>query len=121
MDEDAHHVADVSEFSDDKQRILVDINGREIAIFRIDGEYHALLNYCVHQGGPLCKGPMTGRADVADDGTWIYDEESHLVSCPWHAWKFDIETGKNVHDSRYTVPKYHVEETDGEIYVRLSE
>lgn len=121
MSSDAHYVADTTDFDEDGQQVIVDVDGREIAVFRIDGTYHALLNFCVHQGGPLCEGPVTGRSDVADDGTWIYDEESQLISCPWHAWRFDIETGDNVHDDRYSVPKYGVDVRDGSIYVTFSD
>lgn len=117
MSSEAHYVADVADLAEDGQRVVVDVDGREIAVFRVDGEYHALLNFCVHQGGPLCEGPLTGRSDVADDGRWIYDEEDQVISCPWHAWRFDIETGVNVQDDRYTIPKYDVEVRDGQIFV----
>lgn len=120
MSTQGHYVADESELSEDGQQLIVDIDGREVAVFNINGEYHALLNFCVHQGGPLCEGPVTGRSDVAEDGTWIYDEESRLISCPWHAWRFDIVSGENIHDDRYRVPKYTVHVEDGEIFVQFS-
>jgi nitrite reductase/ring-hydroxylating ferredoxin subunit len=113
-----HRVADVEELSDDGDRVLVEVEGREIGVFRIDGEYHALLNYCPHQAAPLCQGDLTGQMVVGDDGwEWHYDKEGEIVTCPWHGWKFDVESGVNVKDDRYAVPTYEVEVEDGAVYV----
>ena len=38
------------------ERKLVEIGGRSIGVFNVDGEYYALRNRCPHQGGPLCDG-----------------------------------------------------------------
>ena len=35
---------------------LVTIEGREIGVFNVHGEFYALRNRCPHQGGALCKG-----------------------------------------------------------------
>lgn len=56
----------------------VTIAGREIALFNVDGAFYALDNFCPHQGGPLAEGYIEGAT----------------VTCPWHAWCFDIRTGK---------------------------
>lgn len=114
-----HRVTDVEALSADGDRAFVQIDGVEVAVFRIDGEFHALANYCVHQGGPLCEGELRGRYGVADDGwEWTVDDRERNVVCPWHGWKFDIPTGTNVDDERYRVPTYEVEVADGVIYVR---
>jgi nitrite reductase (NADH) small subunit len=56
----------------------VTIDGRDIALFNIDGNFYALDNTCPHQGGPLAEG-------------WI---EGATVTCPWHAWCFKLDDGK---------------------------
>ena len=56
----------------------VSVRGREIALFNLDGTFYALDNFCPHQGGPLAEGYIEGNT----------------VTCPWHAWCFDIRTGK---------------------------
>lgn len=56
----------------------VEINGKLIAIFNIDGKFHAVDNTCVHRGGPLGEGFVEGNK----------------VTCPWHGWKYDIGTGQ---------------------------
>ncbi|PSP84008.1 (2Fe-2S)-binding protein [Halobacteriales archaeon QS_1_68_17] len=112
-----HRVASTEDL-DENERIIVEVQGAEIAVFHTDGDYHAVLNYCVHQSGPLCEGPLSGKL-VADppDFTWDYDDEPRVVTCPWHNWKFDIQTGENVRDSTYTVPTFETEVEDDEVYV----
>ena len=36
----------------------VEINGREIALFNVDGRYYAIDNTCAHKGGPLGEGVL---------------------------------------------------------------
>lgn len=115
-----HKIADLSEFSMDGDRVIREIEGVEIAVFRIEEEYYAIANYCVHQGGPLCEGELTGQVSVADDGwSWEYDESEKCVLCPWHGWTFDVTTGQNVDVDRYSAPTYEVTVEDDEVYVSL--
>jgi len=114
-----YKVADIDRFEGDKSRVLVDVDGIEVAVFRIDEEFYAVGNFCVHQGGPLCEGGVSGRITASDDGwEWNYDEEEKYVHCPWHGWIFDITTGKNVDADQFRVPTYDVEVEDGEVFVR---
>ena len=111
-------LAEVGDFEEDGSRVLTEIRGREIAVFRHDGEYHAVANYCIHQAGPLCEGALTGHTTTDDDGwDWSFDAERKYVSCPWHGWTFNIETGTSVKDDRYRVPTYDVEVEDGVVYL----
>ena len=59
------------------QARLIEVNGKEIALFNIGGVFHALDNNCTHVGGPLCEGEIEG----------------HEVTCPWHGAVFDVTTG----------------------------
>lgn len=56
---------------------LVEVDGTEIALFNLNGEYYALANECSHIGGSLCEG----------------DIEDNKVICPWHGAEFDIKSG----------------------------
>ena len=47
---------------------LVEVQGKKIALFNVDGKFHAIDNTCTHRGGPLSEGELEG------------DE----VTCPWH-------------------------------------
>src|SRR3954465_11928726 len=42
-------------------RKLVQVNGRAIVVFNLDGEFFALNNRCPHRGGSLCHGVTTRR------------------------------------------------------------
>lgn len=113
-----HHVGTDEQLSEDGSRLIAEIAGREIAIFRLDGEYFGVLNFCVHQGGPLCEGNCVNETVVAEDGwSWNLKRQGQVISCPWHSWKFDIMTGENIDDPQYRVPTYDVVLENGELFV----
>jgi nitrite reductase (NADH) small subunit len=64
------------------QGTCVEVEGKRIAIFNVDGTYYAMDDVCPHQGGPLGEGEL--------DGT--------TVTCPWHGWEYDVTTGVNRDD-----------------------
>lgn len=117
-DADLHYVADRTEF-EDTDRIMVEVGGREIAVFELDGEFYALANYCVHQGGPLCEGSVSGTVTTTDDFELEYARDGEIVSCPWHGWEFDIKTGEHLSQTGYMTPRYDVVARKGEVYVVL--
>lgn len=102
------------------ERIIEEIDGKEIAVFNIDGEYIAVLNYCVHQSGPLCEGVISGTVE-ADPTEWEYDweREGKVINCPWHGWEFDLTTGKNLSDPQYEIIRYDVILEDDTILVDI--
>lgn len=57
---------------------LLDVQGKPIALFCVDGQFFAIDNTCTHRGGPLAEGELAG----------------HEVTCPWHGARFDVRTGK---------------------------
>lgn len=60
------------------QAKLVEVGGNEIAIFNVQGSFHAIDNTCTHVGGPLCEGEIDGTE----------------VTCPWHGAVFDVTSGQ---------------------------
>ncbi|THE64186.1 Rieske (2Fe-2S) protein [Salinadaptatus halalkaliphilus] len=112
-----HKVTDEAAIADPGERVLTEVKGVEIAVFNVDGDYHALANFCPHQSGPLCEGPTQGRVTVDDDLEWAYDDEERNVVCPWHGWIFDVTTGTNIDAEQYTVPTYDIEVEDGEVFI----
>jgi 3-phenylpropionate/trans-cinnamate dioxygenase ferredoxin subunit len=96
-------------------RIIVDIRGRSVGIFRINGKFHALLNRCPHRGAELCRGTVVGLVESERPGDWRYDTSTRLIECPWHGWEFDITTGQSYFDPlRTRVRPYEVEVESGE-------
>lgn len=114
--ENLHYVADVDELAAG-ERVIVDLEGREIAIFNVDGEFHALSNYCIHQGGPACEGLVSGCLEVDDDMELSYNSENKVVSCPWHGWEFEIESGDHLAPTDYRLPTYEVVVRDEAVYL----
>jgi nitrite reductase/ring-hydroxylating ferredoxin subunit len=105
---------------DEGSYIIADSEGVQVAVFNIEGEYHGILNYCPHVGGPLCEDGPTGKSErKADVEGWGYNPIQKYVTCPWHNWKFDIETGLSTADPNMRVPTFDVEEDDGELFIEL--
>jgi 3-phenylpropionate/trans-cinnamate dioxygenase ferredoxin component len=82
---------------------VVEVEGRELALFNVDGVYHCIENACPHRGGPLGEG----------------DLEGHVVSCPWHAWRWDVTTGANTNNPAVRVAAYPVTVEGGAVFVEL--
>jgi 3-phenylpropionate/trans-cinnamate dioxygenase ferredoxin component len=70
-------VARTSDLEDDEVK-GVEIGGRKLAVFRIEGDFHVTDNVCTHQYALLSEGYL-------EDG---------CIECPLHQGHFDIRTGK---------------------------
>ena len=79
-------------------RKIVEVGGRSIGVFNVNGEYFALLNRCPHQAGPLCKGNAYGFLKSGAVGEYEYSRPGEIVRCPWHGWEFDVRTGQSWFD-----------------------
>jgi nitrite reductase (NADH) small subunit len=110
-----YHIAATSEIPEG-ERHVVEVEGREIAVFNVDGTYHALLNFCTHQSGPVCEGMIHGVMTLDDENELCYTDDGYL-SCPWHGWTFDIETGKHTGGTDHHLVKYDTAVRDGEVYL----
>lgn len=51
-----------------------------MALYRIDGRVHCVQAFCPHLEGPLFEGSLAGN----------------VITCPWHAWRYDVTTGERV-------------------------
>lgn len=56
---------------------VVEIGGKSLALFNVEGRFYCIDSTCVHRGGPIGEGFL--------DGT--------IVTCPWHGWQFDLTDG----------------------------
>ena len=98
------------------ERKIVDVGGRSIGVFNVDGEYFALRNRCPHQGGALCEGKLWGvlRADVP--GVFEYSPAREILTCPWHGWEFHVRSGQSWCDPRrLRVRRYDVSVENGAV------
>ena len=86
------------------QAVVVEAEGRSIAVFNVDGTYYAIDNSCPHRGGPLGEGDLDGQ----------------VVSCPWHAWRWDVSTGASVNNPAVRVACFPVRVQGDGIFVDLA-
>jgi nitrite reductase/ring-hydroxylating ferredoxin subunit len=82
----------------------VTVNGRWVGLFNVGGAYHAIDGICLHRGGPLSDGQVSGC----------------IVTCPWHGWQYDVTTGVLVQDPGVGVTAHETRVVGGEVQVRLS-
>ena len=78
-------------------------NEKEVALFNVDGTFHALENNCTHRGGPLGLGELEGC----------------VVMCPWHGWTFDVTTGTSLINAEFSVQKYEVQIQGEDVLVKI--
>lgn len=83
--------------------IVAEVNGKTLAVFNVDGTFHAIDNTCLHRGGPLGEGEVEGS----------------VVTCPWHGWKFDVTTGVCVANPSAKVERYDIQIEGTDVKVRL--
>lgn len=98
-------VIDVVEVPD-PGKTLVDVDGEMIALFHVDGQWHAIDDVCTHDGGPLVEGALRG----------------HSIACPRHGATFDIRSGAALTMPAIRPTRAHdVKVEDGGVWVRLRE
>jgi metal-sulfur cluster biosynthetic enzyme/nitrite reductase/ring-hydroxylating ferredoxin subunit len=96
-------VIDVTELPD-PGKTLVEVAGEMVALFHVDGRWHALDDVCTHDGGPLADGEL----------------RNHTIACPRHGAKFDIRTGAALTMPAVRPTRSHeVKVEDGGVWVRL--
>lgn len=81
----------------------VEAEGKEIALFNVDGALFAIDNLCPHAGGPLAEGAVQGEQ----------------VECPWHGACFNLKTGKSSSPLADDVSAYPVRVSGSDIEVEL--
>ena len=60
---------------------IVSVGKKKVALFHFNGKISAIGNACLHKAGPLGLGEVSSKYDG------LY------VTCPWHGWEYNIETG----------------------------
>jgi len=76
----------------------VEVDRRSICVLNSDGRYYAVRNRCPHQGAPLCAGAVSGTMLPSAPHQLVYGLEGKVLRCAWHAWEFDLESGRSLFD-----------------------
>ena len=91
------------------------VEGREIVVFHVNGEFFALLNRCPHEGAPLAKAACVALLQSDEPGQFRRSRVGELLRCPWHGWEYDMRTGQSYCDPKHTrVRSYPVRIEPGE-------
>jgi nitrite reductase (NADH) small subunit len=113
-----HRLGPVGEFPEGTHQV-VRVGNREVGVFNIRGDFHAIPNMCPHQRGPLCTGSVSGTLDFGPHTehrlAWIHDGE--IVTCPWHALEFHVPTGRCLALANVRLRKFPLRVTDGELVI----
>src|SRR5512137_1275109 len=81
---------------------IVEVDGIEIVVVNLDGQFYAVEDVCTHDGGPLGEGKLDG---------------CELV-CPRHGARFDVRTGAATRmPAIEPAPTYAVRVEDGDVLV----
>jgi nitrite reductase/ring-hydroxylating ferredoxin subunit len=81
--------------------IVVTIEGKDIALFNVNGTVYAMDDGCLHHGVSLGASELDGK----------------IVTCRGHGWKYDVTTGSTLNVPGYGVAAYSVKVVDGKIMV----
>lgn len=84
------------------QPTVVHVEGRELAVVRVNGVAYAIDNTCPHRNGELGRGDLQGY---------------HLY-CPLHAWSFDVRDGAAFFPQGARVECFEVKEENGRVWGR---
>jgi NAD(P)H-dependent nitrite reductase small subunit len=86
-----------------KKGYKVVIDGREIALFYVDGDVFAIENTCPHQGGELSDGYIKDNA----------------IYCPLHHWSFNLKSGVYTLNTTMKLDTYRTRINEGIVYIDL--
>lgn len=98
-------VAHINDLKDGEMK-QVSVNGIDILLSRVNGNYYAIQGHCSHYGAPLAKGALCGTQ----------------VTCPWHHACFDVTTGKHLNPPGMDgLPAYEVLIKGDQVFVHVLE
>ena len=82
----------------------IDVAGKSIALFNIDGVIYAIDDTCPHMGQSLGSGEVDGK----------------MVRCRGHGMRFDVTNGFEGGKPGYGVATHAVKEIDGVVFVAIA-
>ncbi len=80
------------------------VGDRIVALFNVDGQFHAIDGICAHAGGPVGDGELSGC----------------IVTCPWHGWQYDVSTGAMCLNDQIRLESFPVKVEGDSVLVEMS-
>jgi nitrite reductase/ring-hydroxylating ferredoxin subunit len=81
----------------------IKVEGKQIALFNVSGEFYAIDDGCPHMRANLSCGVV----------------KELTVLCGWHGWEFDLQTGDCLNVGWAKVGRYDVAVRDEEIFLTI--
>ncbi len=97
-------VAKVGEIAEGAS-LVATVGERLVAVFLSEGNYYAIDDLCPHMGASLADGAL----------------QSGVVTCPWHAWRFDVRDGRWCDNPKIKIDTFEVRVVDGLVQVRAKD
>jgi nitrite reductase/ring-hydroxylating ferredoxin subunit len=85
------------------ERAGLQIEGKSLALFNVDGTLYVIDDSCPHQGASLLGGNLQER----------------MIQCRAHGLRFDLATGCLANVSNYGVTRYPVEISEDKTFVHF--
>jgi len=96
-------IAETQEIPKNKMQVFK-VEGHEILVVNVEGEFYAFENRCPHMGYPLYLGSLEGK----------------VLKCGFHYAKFDVSTGKSLDSATYKpLRMFKVKIQDAAVLVEL--
>jgi nitrite reductase/ring-hydroxylating ferredoxin subunit len=112
-------VGAIEEFAHATPR-LVKVGGRAMVFVRWHDGVFAIRNTCAHEGAPLCFGMVSTRMVAGERmGEVQGDDANPVLACAWHAWEYDLHTGRALTDPNARVATYPVSVENGRVLIEL--
>ena len=95
-------IAQLADFPKEEGRAF-EVGGRMVAVFRTSEGLKAIDDMCPHMGASLATGHF----------------EAGEVSCPWHAWRFDVSDGSWCDNRRLKIDVFDVRLEGEDVQIRV--
>lgn len=92
----SHPICKLSELAEGQCKSF-SLEGKEIAVYNVDGQWFATEDTCVHRGGSLGSGQLEGN----------------IITCPLHGWQYDVTSGQCRNNPQARINTYKVQ-VDGD-------
>ena len=117
-----HIVARTSEIPAGGNKVF-GLEGRDIVVFHVNGEFFALLNRCPHEGAPLEKAACVARLTSPEPGIYQRDRVGESWFDPKRfrirSYPVVVESGAELHKGPYVAETFPVHIEDNYVIVEV--